>query len=65
MTHNFKGASLALGPGGHAVVEKRVSLAAMSTRVHRPGLHRVDALLNGRAIPVGAFVLADRPRRAR
>lgn len=39
-------------------VGKRISLAEMSTRKHYPGLHRVDAILNGRAQALGSFELA-------
>jgi hypothetical protein len=31
----------------------------MSTRTHHPGAHRVDALVNGVAMPVGVFELVD------
>lgn len=39
-------------------VGKNISLAEMTTRKHYPGLHRVDAILNGRALPLGSFEMA-------
>jgi 3-methyladenine DNA glycosylase AlkC len=56
----FKGAALSLPPGGRATVRKRISLAPLTTRAHHAGLHRVEALVNGAAVPIGAFVLAGR-----
>ena len=38
-------------------VGKSISLAEMTTRKHYPGLHRVDAMLNGRAQALGSFEL--------
>ncbi len=38
-------------------VGKNISLAEMTTRKHYPGLHRVDAILNGRAQALGSFEL--------
>ena len=39
-------------------VGKNISLAEMTTRKHYPGIHRVDAILNGRAQVLGSFELA-------
>ena len=36
---------------------RRQSFADMTTRKHYPGHHRVDAILNGRSQPLGAFEL--------
>ncbi len=36
---------------------KNVSLRTMTTRKHYPGRHRVDALINGRAFPLGHFTI--------
>jgi 3-methyladenine DNA glycosylase AlkC len=44
-----------LPAGGAMALRKRLSLRQMSTRTHHPGLHRVEALVNGAAHPVGAF----------
>jgi 3-methyladenine DNA glycosylase AlkC len=38
-------------------VGKQVSLAEMTTRKHYPGVHRVEAIINGRAQPLGSFEL--------
>ncbi|MES2949513.1 MAG: DNA alkylation repair protein [Pseudomonadota bacterium] len=38
-------------------VGKTISLAEMTTRKHYPGIHRVDAILNGRAQALGSFEL--------
>ena len=39
-------------------VGKNISLAEMTTRKHYPGIHRVEAILNGRAQALGSFELA-------
>jgi 3-methyladenine DNA glycosylase AlkC len=54
----FKLKTLALEAGESARISKKVSLAEMTTRKHYPGTHRVDALINGQAAPLGAFELA-------
>lgn len=36
---------------------KNLSLADLSTRKHHPGRHRIEVLLNGRAVPLGEFLL--------
>ncbi|APW43599.1 DNA alkylation repair protein [Rhodoferax saidenbachensis] len=41
-------------------VGKQISLAEMTTRKHYPGVHQVEAILNGRAQPLGSFKLAAR-----
>ena len=46
--------------GGETVrLEKKVSLREMTTRKHYPGLHSVDAVLNGAIHPLGAFELSS------
>jgi 3-methyladenine DNA glycosylase AlkC len=47
-----------LAPGATQRLSKSVSLADMTTRRHQPGRHAVEALVNGRAEALGAFVLA-------
>ena len=54
----FKLKTLELQAGETARLQKSVSLAQMSTRTHYPGRHRVEALLNGHAEPLGHFDLA-------
>lgn len=54
----FKLSTLELAPGATQRVHKRIALVPLTTRTHYPGLHRVEALLNGQAQAVGSFVLA-------
>lgn len=58
----FKLRTADVGPGEVLACRKQVSLRDMSTRRHYPGEHRVELLLNGRAIALGAFTLAGAPR---
>lgn len=51
----FKLKALELAPGEVARVRKTISLAELTTRKPYPGTHRVEALLNGQAHPLGAF----------
>lgn len=53
----FKMRTAEVPPGGTASFRKRVTLAELTTRKHHPGEHRVDALVNGLAFPLGSFVL--------
>lgn len=53
----FKLKTVALLPGEVLAFRKRVSLAPMTTRVHHPGTHRVEVLVNGVAQPLGSFEL--------
>lgn len=63
----FKLKSFELAPGGSIRLGKTLSLANLTTRRHYPGAHRVELLLNGRARPLGAFVLSGpvNPAQAR
>jgi 3-methyladenine DNA glycosylase AlkC/urease beta subunit len=54
----FKIRRVALAPGEAVRLARTVSLAPMTTRRHYPGRHVVDALINGRAVPLGAFRLS-------
>ena len=54
----FKLKTLDLQPHETQRVGKRISLAEMTTRKHYAGVHRVDAVLNGRAEPLGSFTLS-------
>lgn len=49
----FKGGEL----HGDGVVRLTISFAQHSTRRHHPGVHRIEALVNGRAHPLGALDL--------
>ncbi len=51
----FKLGTADLPAGEVKAFRKRLSLADLSTRRHHPGTHRVEALVNGRAEPLGAF----------
>jgi 3-methyladenine DNA glycosylase AlkC len=56
----FKGGVRDVAGGAEATFTRTVSLAQLSTRRHYPGLHRVEAQVNGRRVPVGEFeLLAD------
>lgn len=51
----FKLARRSLPAGGEAALSKTLSLAVHTTRRPNPGAHRVEALVNGAALPLGAF----------
>lgn len=51
----FKLRKLTLPRGGAAALSATVSFAAMTTRKHYPGTHRVDLLVNGEARTLGEF----------
>lgn len=53
----FKLKTATLAPGEAMAFTKRVSLAPMTTRVHHPGTHRVDVVVNGTPLPLGCFEL--------
>lgn len=53
----FKLKTLHLAAHATQRVGKQLSLAEMTTRKHYPGVHKVEALLNGRAVPLGQFDL--------
>lgn len=58
----FKLKRLVLAPKGRAELSTQVSLAVHTTRKPQPGRHRVDLLINGHALELGAFeVVARRP----
>jgi hypothetical protein len=48
-------------------VSARISLRQMTTRKHYPGVHKVEAILNGRPLPLGTFLVtaARRSRKRR
>ncbi|MDE1992112.1 MAG: DNA alkylation repair protein [Rhizobiaceae bacterium] len=53
----FKLTSISLAPGETAQFSKALRLDDLTTRKHYPGLHRVEAMVNGVAMGVGEFVL--------
>src|SRR5262245_50426596 len=54
----FKLKELSLAARETARLEKKVSLAEMTTRKHYPGKHVVDVVVNGQTKPLGSFVLS-------
>lgn len=42
---------------GTAGIRKTISFAPMTTRTHHPGIHRVEAIVNGVTQPLGEFLL--------
>jgi hypothetical protein len=48
-----------------ARLQEKLSLTDLSTWRHFPGVHRVEVLVNGRAIPLGSFTISGRPVPAR
>ena len=59
----FKLDRVTLPPNGRAALRSSVSLAVHTTRKPHPGTHRVDVLVNGRALPAGSFEVT--PPRAK
>lgn len=55
----FKGRALKLAAGERASFKKSISLAQHTTRRHYPGRHAVEARVNGRVVPIGAFTLVS------
>jgi len=53
----FKLKAVALGPRATMRIEKKLSLADLSTRRHYPGMHQVEVLLNGQPTKLGGFLL--------
>jgi hypothetical protein len=53
----FKLKTVDLGPGEAIKLKKSISLADMTTQRHYPGKHHVGAIVNGKAMPLGAFQL--------
>jgi 3-methyladenine DNA glycosylase AlkC len=58
----FKLDRVTLPARGSVRLETRVSLAVHTTRKPYPGRHRVEVLVNGRALPIGSFEVASRGR---
>ena len=53
----FKMKALTLAPGASVAVRKKIGLSQLTTRKHYPGVHNVEALLNGRRSVIGSFAL--------
>jgi 3-methyladenine DNA glycosylase AlkC len=54
----FKGQHVTLEAGASAAFRRTISFAVHTTRTPRPGVHRVDAIVNGAVMPVGTIVVA-------
>jgi hypothetical protein len=61
-TKVFKLAAFELAPGESVRLRKRLSLRQMTTRTHHPGLHRLEALVNGDAVEIGVFEVVEAAR---
>lgn len=55
----FKMTSLQLAPLATVRLQKKLSLAEMTTRKNYAGKHAVEALVNGTAMPLGSFELVE------
>jgi 3-methyladenine DNA glycosylase AlkC len=53
----FKMKALTLAPRAHVTISKKIGLKQLTTRKHYPGVHEVEALLNGRRVALGRFTL--------
>ena len=53
----FKGWSLTLAPGERRALERRHSMRPVTTRVYRPGEHRVELRVNGHTVAHADFAL--------
>lgn len=56
----FKLRQIALAGRATVSFSKHLSLKDLTTRKHYPGIHSVDVVVNGRAAPLGKFVLLRR-----
>ena len=61
----FKGREVELAAGERTTVSKVISLRQHTTRVHHPGRHLVELIVNGASHPAGTFVITDMPRTFR
>jgi 3-methyladenine DNA glycosylase AlkC len=53
----FKLKAVDLPPRGNVTLGKKIVLKQLTTRKHYPGVHRVEALLNGQRVKLGQFAL--------
>jgi 3-methyladenine DNA glycosylase AlkC len=56
----FKVTRISLPPRGRAALAASVSLAVHTTRKPQPGRHGVEVIVNGNAMPIGAFQVVAR-----
>jgi hypothetical protein len=55
----FKLKRLDLPPGASVTLTSDVSFKEMTTRKHYPGVHRLEALINGKAFSLGTVRLCE------
>jgi 3-methyladenine DNA glycosylase AlkC len=55
----FKLKAIELAPQETVQIGKTISLANLTTRKHYPGIHNVEAVLNGSTVPLGTFELVQ------
>ncbi len=53
----FKLSTIELESGGSRAFSRRLSVQQRTTRIHYPGIHRVEVLVNGTPHPIGSFEL--------
>ena len=56
----FKLKAVELAPQEFVPMQKKISVANMTTRKHYPGIHKVDVLVNGSVKQLGAFELTQK-----
>lgn len=61
----FKGTKVRLAPGEGTMCRGLVRLTPMTTRKIYPGVHRVEALVNGARFPLGSFRVTASTRKER
>ncbi len=61
----FKMRTISLEPGQRTDLAKSVSIAQQTTRTHYPGVHAVDVVVNGTALPAGTFTVVEGSDRDR
>ena len=55
----FKLKAVELAPRASVELRKKIGLQQLTTRKHYPGIHKVEALLNGRRRSFGSFQLLE------
>jgi 3-methyladenine DNA glycosylase AlkC len=59
----FKLKAVDLAPRGSVRLSKKIALKQLTTRKHYPGVHRVEAVFNGKRMKLSQFVLAAAQKR--
>lgn len=60
----FKLKIVELSPQEAVKIQKKISVADMTTRKHYPGLHKVDVVVNGSAKSLGEFIVVEASQSA-